>query len=140
MKTQAGLDPTLRRIMVLGGSLGFGFAMASLQALQPNFTFQISLKTPVAFLLGSAMLFLYWKILLHPSQSPGQKRLRVVATAVLAFAGVGGFLYPLKFIAPNNHAEVMVGLATAFCGLSGVAALLLCCKRFLEKDARKNGH
>jgi len=124
--------------MLFGSSLAGGFAAASLQALQPNFSFRVSAKTLVAFGLGFLVLYCYWRILFHPSVSSGQKRLRMGASALLAIIGLTGFLYPLRFIAPNNHGEVAAGLVIACLALAVVIALLLMCKRFLDADARKN--
>ena len=124
--------------MVLSSSLAAGFATASLQALQPNFSFKVSVKTLVAFAIGSIMAWIYWRILLSASTTPRQRRLRVFASVLLFFAGVAGFVYPTRFIAPNNYRDVIVGLIAAFCGLAGVAVLLLFCKRFLDNDSRDN--
>jgi len=121
--------------MVLGSSLAAGFAVGSLEALQPNFSFKVSAKTVIAFALGAVMVWIYWTILLNPSKTPRQNRLRWVASAVLFLAGVAGFLYPLRFIAPNNYPDVILGLGAALCGISVVAVLLLACKRFLDKDS-----
>jgi hypothetical protein len=121
--------------MILGSSLALGFGTASLEALQRDFSFRISAKTLVAFVLGATLLYIYWRILLNPSKAPRQKRLRVAASIALFIGGVVGFLYPLRFIAPNNYREVAAGLLAAFAGLSVVATLLLFCKRFLDKDS-----
>jgi len=129
------LNPRLRVIMVLGSSLAAGFAVGSLEALQPNFSFKVSAKTVIAFALGAAMVWIYWTILLNPSKTPRQNRLRWVASAVLFLAGVAGFLYPLRFIAPNNYPDVILGLGAALCGISVIAVLLLACKRFLDRDS-----
>src|SRR6266566_1501435 len=123
----------LRRIMVLSSSVACGFAAASLEALQPDFSFHVSGKTPVAFAVGAALVWIYWRIIFSASKAPRQNRLRFTASALLILAGVAGFLYPLRFIAPNNYADVLIGLAIAFGVLSGVAGLLLYCKRFLDE-------
>ncbi len=138
MEPEAAFNPVLRRIMVFGSSLAFGFAGASLEALQPGFSFHISWRTVAVFFIASTILYIYWRILLHPGQEPRQRTLRITASIFLALAGIAGFLYPLRFIAPNNYTEVIIGLVTAFCGLTGVAVLLICCKRFLDKDSRDN--
>lgn len=135
---QADFKAALSRIMVLGSSVAVGFGAASMEALQPNFSFHISMMTLVAFALGFILLHIYWRILLHPSEAPAQKRLRFIASCFLACGGVAGFLYPLRFIAPSNHKEVAAGLLMALCAALGVAALLLLCKRFLDEDARSN--
>src|SRR5207302_6737638 len=126
---QRDLKSVLGRIMVFGSSLVGGFATASLEALQPGFSFRISVMTFVAFAAGFGLLSLYWKILFHPSRSPAHRRLRRAASVLLALGGIAGFLYPLRFIAHSNVREVAAGLVMALGAVVGVAALLLFCKR-----------
>jgi len=137
VRMQAERKSALQRIMVLGSSLAAGFGTASLEALQPNFSFRVSLKTLGAFIFGFATLYIYWRILFHPSKGPGWKWLRISASALLALGGVAAFLYPLRFITPGKRQDVAVGLAIAFCALLGVATLLFWCRRFLENDAER---
>jgi hypothetical protein len=132
------ISAPLRRIMVVGSSLAAGFGTASLEALQPNFSFKITFRTVIAFVAGAMLLAVYWRILLSPSKRPGQKRLRFTASALLAVGGLAAFLYPLRFIAPSNSLDVAIGLLAAFCGISAVIILLLWCKRFLDDDTRNN--
>ena len=135
MQREMALKSRLRQIMVLGSALAAGFAVGSLEALQPDFSFKISAKTVIAFALGAAVLGIYWSILLNPSKTPRRNRLRWMASAALFLAGVAGFLYPLRFIAPNNYPDVIIGLGAALCGIGVVAVLLLACKRFLDRDS-----
>jgi len=132
------INAPLRWIMMVSSSLAAGFATASLEALQPNFSFKISFTTVIAFLAGAIVLAIYWRILLNPSKRPRQKRLRLTASVLLALGGVAAFLYPLRFIPSSNSLDVAIGLFAAFCGLSAVAILLLWCKRFLDEDTRNN--
>ncbi len=135
VKTGSQSKAALVRVMIWGSALAAGFATGSLQALQPDFSFRVSFNTFIAFTLGSTLIYLYWKVLLNPSKNPRQKRLRWAASILLLLGGIAGFLYPLKFIAPNNFHEVTLGLLAAFAGLSVIALMLLICKRFLDKDS-----
>jgi hypothetical protein len=137
MKAQVDSKSLLGQIMIWGTSLAVGFAAASLAALQPDFSFRLSPRTFLAGAMGAAFTACYWRILLSSTGS-GRKYLRVGASALLFCGGVAGFLYPLRFIAPDNYSDVLAGLAIAFCGLTGVALLLFWCKRFLDKDSQNN--
>lgn len=140
METKAESKSPLARIMIGSSCLAAGFVVASLEALRPNFLFKISVRTVLAFLGGSMLLYIYWRIILHSSQTPGQRRLRQTSSLLLVVGGLAAFLYPIRFIAPNSFGEVGVGLVMAFAGLSAVAMLLFACKRFLDRDADKNIH
>ena len=137
-ENQAGANRTLRLLISVGSSLTAGFAVASLEALRPNFSFEISWKTVVAFFIGAILLYCYWKVIFRQSNSSSGKRLRWAASLVLAALGVLGFLYPLRFIAPNNYKEVTSGLLMAFGAILAVVTLLWLCKRFLDEDTRWN--
>src|SRR5438046_477285 len=95
---QTGNKSALARIMIFGSSIAAGFAAASLAALQPNFSFRLSLKTFAGFAAGFLLLYVYWRILFHPSKTPAQRRLRLAASMLLALCGIAGFLYPLRYI------------------------------------------
>jgi len=127
----------IKRIVVFGSSLAAGFVAATLQALRPHLNFDVSLRTVMAFAGGMGALWVYWSIILHPSL-PGWRFMSVVATGLLVIGGVWAFLYPVKFVNPSAFKELTVGLIAAVCALTGVAGLLLLCKRFFERDERDN--
>jgi hypothetical protein len=138
MQTKTESRSPLARIMIVSSCLAAGFVLASLEALRPNFAFKVSARTALAFVGGSVLLYVYWKIILHPSQAPGQRRLRQTSSALLILSGLAAFLYPIRFIAPNSFGEVAVGLVMAFAGVAGVTLLLFVCKRFLDRDTHDN--
>lgn len=131
----------LRRIIVLGTSIGFGCVVGSLEALRPShagFTFQITGRSFVAFAIGAILVFPFWRIIFSPSQSAHQTASRRWAMIFLAILGLASFLYPLRFIPNEKISSLLIGLGAAICALTGVAGLLWMMKRFLDRDARQN--
>lgn len=131
----------LRRIIVLGTSIGFGCVVGSLEALRPShagFTFQITGWSFVAFAIGAIIVFPFWRVIFSPSQSAQQSASRRWAVIFLAVLGLASFLYPLRFIPNEKISSLLIGLGVAICALTGVAGLLWMMKRFLDRDARQN--
>jgi hypothetical protein len=128
---EATLGRGLFRIVLGTTVLGLGCMAAALQALQrgsTGFTFRVSAWTFVAFAVGSAAGFLYWKL---TASSLLAARL---AAAMLLVAGVGAFLYPLRFVRSDKMVEIAIGLAFATCALSMVALQLWKIKLFFDAD------
>jgi len=123
--------PVIRGIITVATALAAGFGTASLQAWKGH-GWEVSAKTLLAFLIGAAVMVGYWRIIFHPSSSRRQKFLRLGATVMIFLAGVGFFLYPLKFVQAALLPEIRIGLITAFCALSGVGALLFLAKRLFD--------
>src|SRR5277367_3314749 len=91
---------------------------AALQALRSSadgFTFHVSVWTFVALAARSRLA-------------------SRMGTALLLAAGVGGFLYPLRFVPANKMGEITIGLSFAVCALTMVAFLLWRLKLFFEAD------
>lgn len=88
--------------------------------------------TPVAFVIGALISVLYWKVVLK------NKRGTRLASWLMALAGVGMFLYPLRFIPGDKLHDMAVGLVFAVIALSGVAGLLMMMKKFLSEDESNN--
>jgi hypothetical protein len=129
---EAFLGRGLFRIVLGSTALALGCMAATLQALQrgaSGFTFQASLGTLAAFAVGMAAGLLYWKL------AAGSLRAVRLGTAFLLLAGVGGFLYPLRFVRADKMSDIAVGLAIATCAVSLVALLLWKMKRFFDADA-----
>jgi hypothetical protein len=122
------------KIASLGTALGFGAAAASAASLRSSptgFSFQITAGTFVAFAIGAAIALIYWKLV--ASNSKAARR----GSFFLALAGVGLFLYPLRFVPAGNLHDLAVGLILATCALSIVGFLLWRVKRFLDTDSQQ---
>jgi hypothetical protein len=122
------------KIASLSTALGFGAAAASTASLRSSpvgFSFQITIGTFIAFAVGAAIALVYWKLV--ASNSKAARR----ASLLLALAGVGLFLYPLRFVPKGNLHDLAVGLILATGALSIVGLLLWQVKRFLDSDSRQ---
>jgi len=127
-------DPLSRgffRIVRGSTALALGGMVAALEALRRSaagFTFHVSVWTFVAFAAGLAAGLLYWRL---AARSRLGSRM---GTALLLLAGVGAFLYPLRFVPADKMAEIAIGLGMAFGAISMVAFLLWRIKRFFDAD------
>jgi hypothetical protein len=122
------------RIAAACTALGFGAAAASAASLRSSptgFSFQITAGTFIAFAIGAAVALLYWKLVASNSKSARR------SSVLLALAGVGLFLYPLRFVPAGNLHDLMIGLILATCALSIVGFLLWRVKRFLDTDSQQ---
>jgi hypothetical protein len=128
---EAALSRGLFKIVVGSTALGLGCLAAAMEALRRDtggFTFQLSARTFVAFSLGLAAGLYYWKL---AARSLLAAR---VGTALLLLAGIGGFLYPLRFVPANKMAEIGIGLGFATSALSVGAFMLWRLKCFFDAD------
>jgi hypothetical protein len=129
---EATLGRGLSKIVLGSTALALGCMAAALQSLQrgaSGFTFHVSLGTFAACALGMAAGLLYWKL------AAGTLWAVRLGTAFLLLAGVGGFLYPLRFVRADKMSEIAIGLAFATCAISMVALLLWKLKGFFDADA-----
>jgi len=127
----AALSRGLYKIVLGSTAVALGCMAAAVQALRRSgdgFAFQVSVWTVAAFAAGVAAGLLYWKL---ASRSLLAVRL---GSAFLVLTGVGGFLYPLRFVPADKMADIAIGLGLAVCALSMVAFLLWRMKRFFDKD------
>src|SRR4051794_11560672 len=129
MQTEADRQQLLYRVVTCSTALGFGCMFASLEALRPSptgFSFEFSLRTVIAFAVGGAWVFPFWRFLFKNSSASGRKMkiIWAVGFAALAVLGIGAFLYPLRFVPREKLPEIRTGLITAFFALSGVVGLL----------------
>jgi hypothetical protein len=123
------------KIASLGTALGFGAAAASTASLRSGpvgFSFQLSVGTFVAFLVGAAIALIYWKLVASDSKAASR------ASVLIALAGVGLFLYPLRFVPASNLRDLTIGLVLAVIALSTVGFLIWRITRFLEKDSQQD--
>jgi hypothetical protein len=133
MKTVSGQRRDLRRIMIWGSALGAGLGAGSLAALRPHLNFVLGANVVVGFCLGFLAVYGYWTLMFKAVGNPQGRMHRRLASGLMAFLGIAALLYPIRYIAPVNYQEVTVGLATAFCALSGVGALLFLTSRCFEE-------
>jgi multidrug transporter EmrE-like cation transporter len=123
------------RLVSISSAFSFGILAATLQSLHrtaAGFSLDPNLMTPVAFVIGALISVLYWKVVLK------NKRGTRLASWLMALAGVGMFLYPLRFIPGDKLHDMAVGLVFAVIALSGVAGLLMMMKKFLSEDESNN--
>jgi hypothetical protein len=122
------------KIASISTALGFGAAAgsaASLRSSPVGFSFQITVVTFVAFAIGAAIALVYWRLVASNSKSARR------ASLLIALAGVGLFLYPLRFVPAGNLHDLAMGLILATCALSIVGFLLWRVKRFLDTDSQQ---
>ena len=138
------------RIAAIASGFGFGCVVASLYSLRQSpdgLTFQISLGTFVAFAVGAACGWGYWRALAKvvaaaqdrgtPIAERGRTKL-MIWTAGAWLLGLSAFLYPIRFVNRDNLRDVLEGLGFAFAVLSLVALVLWRIKRYLEEDAKRS--
>jgi hypothetical protein len=126
----------LLRVAAFTSALCLGCAVASLQALSENadgIFFRFSTGTVVAFVAGVAGALLYWKLALANFRTHHWK----VLFFGMGVAGLGMFLYPLRFVPRNKMHEIAIGLGTAACAISLGGFLLYRLMRFLNADGNE---
>jgi hypothetical protein len=126
------LDRGFLKIVRGATALALGCMAAAVESLRRDvsgFTFQLSIGTFVAFALGLAAGLYFWKM------AAGSKLAMRVGAALLVLAGIGGFLYPLRFVPADKMTEIAIGLTLAVCALSTGAYMLWRLRRFFEADS-----
>ncbi len=135
---QSRNERDIRRIMIAGTAIGFGFMAASLEALRPSpngFTFQITARTFLAFALGVAAVIPFWKVAFGLVTGNRTRSRHVWAALLLLVVGVAAFLYPTRFVPSEKRHDLYIGLVLAVFALSVLASILVMIGRFLEADA-----
>jgi hypothetical protein len=108
-------------------------SLASLYKSEDGFAFRISAGTFVAFALGATAGFLYWKLVSRRSVLKTSSFPKA-ASILLLLAGIGMFLYPMRFVATEKLTDAFVGITAGAFALSLVALILLRIKRALDED------
>lgn len=133
----------IQRIIKVGTAIGFGCMVASLESLRSDstgFSFQITARTFLAFILGFAVMFPFWKIVFNLVSGNRQRSRHVWGALLLLLIGAAAFLYPSRFVPAEKLHDMYIGLALAVCAISLVAWLIFTTGRFLEhsgEDADK---
>lgn len=121
------------RIAAVSTAVGLGFMAATMESVrgrETGFSFEFSLGTLAAFAAGGAVGLVYWALVARGGWWARG------ASVLLAFAGVGAFLYPLRYVPPNVLAELARGFFPAVGAIAIVVGLLLVVVRFLDSDTR----
>jgi|SRR5579859_1715602 len=133
----AGNERDLFKVMAVSTALAFGALLASLESLRAGaagFSFQVSLRTLLAFLVGGGIALGYWAVVLRSGAAVRRTGL-VAGTVFLVSLGIGAFLYPLRFVSRDKLPDILVGLGLAACALSIVGGLLWLVRRFFSQDS-----
>lgn len=121
------------KIAGISTAIGLGCAAASTESLRSSpvgFSFQMTAGTFVAFAVGAAIGYFYWKLV-----AKGTAAARI-GSLLLGLAGVGLFLYPLRFVPSGTLPDLIIGLFIAAGALGTVAFIIWRIARFLDADAR----
>lgn len=140
MNSEEKNERDIRWVIIVGTAIGFAFMAASLEALRSSpsgFSFQISARTFLAFILGGVAVFPFWKIVFNLVSGNRQRKRHVVAALFLLLIGIAAFLYPTRFVPKEKLKDLYTGLSIAVCALSGVASLLIMAGRFFQADERR---
>jgi hypothetical protein len=153
MKQAASLEPPSHqqnetgfvRMAVFATSAGLGVMLASLASLESDeqgLRFIWSGWVAAAFLTGAGLGLFYWRTALRLGRLAGvdpvaAKRRRqtfTLVSALMVFAAVFAFLYPMKFVRPEKRDDVRAGLTMVpFVVIPCLTGWYLT-KRFLDAD------
>ena len=137
----------LLRIAALSTAIGFGSVTGSLYSLRQSpsgLTFVFSVGTLVAFVVGAAAGWFYWRALdrmIVRADSGGPKKLSrfVLFNVAAALMGLLAFLYPIRFVQRERVREVLEGMGAAFVVLAMVGIALWRVIKFFNADTDGQG-
>jgi hypothetical protein len=124
-------------VATLGTAIGLGFLAASVEALRPTrtgFTFEISFRTFVAFALGAALGWGYWRVAANVSTRRGGRLTPGVKLSLFLLVGAAAFLYPLRFVPREKFWDILIGLVLAAGAISSIVYMLFRLKRSLDRE------
>lgn len=139
-------DIGFKWVVVGSSALGIGSLFASLTVLQPTdhgFDFRWSVYTPIAFLVGAILAWLYWRLvfrlaLRNAEPALTSRRLKQAVVGLLIL-GIFAFLYPLRFVAEERRTDVLIGLGAAVAALSTVGWMVRTVVVMLESEEDTDG-
>jgi hypothetical protein len=145
-------DPTERilRIATWSTVMAFGAMTSSSYSLRmapAGFTFDFTLGSAAAFLIGAVVAWIYWRLVAMlrdapeqdpPVSKPARHRSPVgIVSAAVILGAIGLFLHPVKFVPPGKLKDVLIGLGLAFVVLCLVAIVVIKLIRLLEADEKR---
>ena len=137
MVTNTKFDPGLSRIMVVCLSLAFVTLICSMESLRvtpSGFAFEITWRTALALVLGTALVAPCFYTLIYR----GTTVTRRIAKLIIVAIGLTGFFYPLRFVPHQQMRAIFGGLVLAVFAIGLVATFVYLLHRFLERDEEKN--
>lgn len=108
-----------KRLVFVGSALGLAAVFGSLACLGPDAAGGFYLRwrwTALLWMLGGALVDLWCLSLVWRAEdeSPPQPLWRMICGyGVLGLAGIGAFLYPIRFVPNERLRDVIVGLVSA---------------------------
>lgn len=128
------------RFARVGSALAFGFMAGSLQAFTRDaqgMRFDIGIGTVIAFLIGAAVGWFYWraamKLNIDPEHvSPRAKRRFIVYSALLFLAAFASYVYRIRFVSGPGSWEVAEGVLMAFVVVGVIGLVMWRLGRYLE--------
>lgn len=136
------------RTAMLATSGGLGLMLASLASVENvdgSFRFVWSGWVVVAFAVGLGLGMFYWRAAFRlgsdaPDAAATVKRMKTFkfVSAVLIFAAVFAFLYPMKFVRPDKRADVRSGLIMVPFFVIPVVGMWYLVKRYIDADAARS--
>ena len=136
------------RTAMLATSGGLGLMLASLASVENvdgSFRFVWSVWVVVAFAGGLGLGMFYWRAAFQlgsdtPNSAAAIKRMNTfkIVSAVLIFAALFAFLYPMKFVRPDKREDVRSGLIMVPFFVIPVVTMWYVVKRYIDADAAKS--
>lgn len=114
---QTSREREVSNIVAFASGVSLGVMMAGAQAITYStfgFSFQLSVWTPIAFLVGFSTVFIYLRVLLT-RQERTPRAFRWVGLVILSVLTLGSLLYPLRPATFDKLAQRFAGVAMALC-------------------------
>ncbi len=133
---------------MLATAAGLGLMLASLASVENvdgSFRFVWSSWVLVAFVVGVGLGLGYWRAAFRLGSGPADrvsanKRMKTFkfVSAILIFAAVFAFLYPMKFVRPDKREDVRSGLIMVPFFVIPIVTMWYVVKRYIDADAAKS--
>src|SRR2546429_8151285 len=120
----------------------------SVKQVTPDLRLELSAATGIAFVVGAAFSWLFWRVVFKEDKANGKtgaavanrRKRRVLFAALsvlLSLATAAPFVFALKGVGNEKLREIIQGTLLAVFALAGVGFLLWRIARFLESDSKR---